>query len=275
MKAKRLTVDSDTIAYYESAGSGPAVLLIHGNFASGRIFQPQLESAVGKNYRLIAIDLPGHGQSSNASHPAATYSIAGYAAIVANIVKQLELESVVIVGWSLGGHIALEIIQILRDAKGVMIFGAPPLSFHPNVLQAFLLSPAIWSAYFLVNLSDAQANRFAKACFSPGSTNIPAFYSQDVRRTDPRASISSLASFWPTRFPNEVEAIKKMTVPLAIIHGEREQLVNRLYLQSLKVPTLWRGMIQIIPGAGHAASWDQPEYFNDLLGRFLHETTER
>ena len=53
------------IAIAESEGRGPAVLLIHGNSSCKQVFRNQLQGAIGREYRLIAMDLPGHGDSSD------------------------------------------------------------------------------------------------------------------------------------------------------------------------------------------------------------------
>jgi len=49
-------------------------------------------------------------------------------------------------------------------------------------------------------------------------------------------------------------------------------MVNVSYISSLTMPTLWRGAVQIIPKAGHAPHWEQPERFNTLLEAFIEET---
>ena len=69
VRALRLQVGQQRIAAYESAGTGRPIVLIHGNSASSRVWQKQLEGPLGRKYRLIAIDLPGHGDSAPAPHP--------------------------------------------------------------------------------------------------------------------------------------------------------------------------------------------------------------
>ena len=61
MQYDHLFIDEQRIVYTTSDGEGPAVLLIHGNSSSSRTFQPQLESELGRTYRMVAIDLPGFG----------------------------------------------------------------------------------------------------------------------------------------------------------------------------------------------------------------------
>ncbi len=73
---------------------------------------------------------------------------------------------------------------------------------------------------------------------------------------------------------NNVETVANMTVPLAVVHGAEDQLVNIDYIRSLKMPTLWRGEVQIIEGAGHAPHWERPESFNALLADFVADVTQ-
>lgn len=269
MTTKNVQVNSLSIAYRESSGKGQAILLVHGNSASSRVFQPQLESALGEKYRLVAIDLPGHGESSNASDPAATYCMPGYAEVIVSVAKQLGLEQAVFVGWSLGGHIVIEAIQQLPQAAGFMIYGTPPLAFPPDMAQAYLPNPAM-AAAFQPSLTDAEADGFALACLKPGATEIPEAFKEDIRRTDGQARAGLAASIRPNGYLDEVIAVAQMTAPLAIVHGEQEQLVNAAYIQSLTMPTLWRGAIQMVPDAGHTTNWEQPEQFNALLEAFIN-----
>ncbi len=269
MTTKTVQFNSLSIAYRESSGKGQAVLLVHGNSASSRVFQPQLESPLGEKYHLVAIDLPGHGESSNASDPAATYNMPGYAEVVVSVTKQLGLEQAVFVGWSLGGHILIEAIPQLPQAAGFMIYGTPPLAFPPDMANAYLPNPAM-AAAFQPSMTDAEADGFALACLKPGTTEIPVEFREDIRRTDGQARAGLAASIRPDGYLDEVIAVAQMTAPLAIVHGEQEQLVNAAYIQSLTMPTLWHGAIQVVPSAGHAANWEQPGQFNSLLESFIN-----
>ncbi len=90
-----------------------------------------------------------------------------------------------------------------------------------------------------------------------------------MRRADGRARAAVAASIRPGGYRDEVAVIQSMRVPLAVIQGEGEQLVSLDYLRSVRIPTLWRGEVQLIPGAGHAPHWEQPALFNALLSAFV------
>ena len=85
MKTQKIDAPNGAIAVHESAGQGPPVVLIHGNSSSSRVFSRQLDGPLGECFRLIAVDLPGHGESDDAKDPSA-YSLPGHARAVRAVV---------------------------------------------------------------------------------------------------------------------------------------------------------------------------------------------
>lgn len=269
METQTITINGQPVVYASSPGAGPAVLLIHGNSSSGRSFQHQLASELGARYRLVALDLPGFGRSQPVVNPAAL-GLQGWASIVRGLVEALSLDPVVLVGWSLGGHVALEAVGDLPAARGVLIFGTAPIGFPPAMDQIFLPNPAM-AAAFKDELSAEEMDAFLASFFAPGSATPPASFVEDIRASDGQARAAITASIRPGGYQDEVALVARLPIPLAVLHGAEEQLVNGAYLDSLAMPSLWRGAVQVIPGAGHAPHWEQPEAFNTLLAAFLEE----
>ena len=274
MQPKTLQLESQRISYYESDGSGAPIMFIHGNSSSGRVFQHQLEGELGKKHRVIAIDLPGHGDSDPAGDMSA-YDLPNYAAIVVAAAKALEIENAVFAGWSLGGHIVLQSVKSLPDASGFVIFGTPPLAFPPDMEKAFLPNPAM-SVAFKAVITEEEATAFAKAFFAPEAAIDVAPFVAAILKTDGNARAGLAASLAASNdgaqsHQDEVEIVGNMGAPLAILHGQEEQLVNGPYISALDIPLLWRGTVQIIPSAGHAPHWEQPEKFTTLLEAFVAE----
>ncbi len=266
MRLQILQLSSQKIAYYESSGAGSPVMFIHGNSASGRTFQKQLESTFGETHRLVAIDLPGHGDSDPAADLSA-YSLPGYAQVVAEAAQALNMEEAVFVGWSLGGHIVLEAHNLLPQAKGLAIYGTPPLAFPPDMENAFLPNPVV-NIGFTPDLTEEQATAYAAAFFAPDASVDLTPFIHDILRTDGQARAGLGASIQPDGYQDEVAVVANLSLPLAVLHGEAEQLVNVAYIRNLTMPTLWRGAVQIISGAGHAPHWEQPDQFNAQLAAF-------
>lgn len=272
MQQTQLEINGNRIVVYESGGRGPAVLLIHGNSADAQTFRHQLGGDFGKNHRVVALDLPGHGNSSAAADPEATYCLAGYASVVVEVVQRVQLVRPVVAGWSLGGHVALEAADWLTDAAGFLIYGTPPLGIPPAMEQAFLPNSAM-AAAFSATVSEEEAIAFANACLKPGAEAPPGLR-EAFLNTDGRARAHVGASVGVANYKDEVEIVANMETPLAVIHGAEEQLVNVDYIRGLAMPSLWRGEVQIIEDAGHAPHWEQPEQFNALLAEFVTDVRQ-
>src|SRR5271166_5113378 len=266
MKTRRIDAPNGAIAVHESDGQGPATVLIHGNSSSSRAFGRQLDGPLGARFRLVAIDLPGHGASKNAKD-ASAYSLEGHARAVLTAVDALGLGEARFIGWSLGGHVALEMAPDLPDARGFVIFGTPPLAFPVPMSEAFLPNPAM-GVGFAEKVDRTQAEAYVASFFAPGFRDVPEFFVDDVLRTDGRARSGAYASLAPGGYLDEAVVVRELKAPLAVLHGANDQLVNEAFFASLAMPTLWRGAVQVIPRAGHAPQWETPQAFDELIEAF-------
>ncbi|NET00736.1 MAG: alpha/beta hydrolase [Sphaerospermopsis sp. SIO1G2] len=267
MQPKMLQLPLQKIAYYESYGTGKPIILIHGNSSSGLSYQKQFNSPLGAKYRLIAIDLPGHGYSEPFAEMSA-YSIPGYAAVVAATAEALDVQDAIFVGSSLGGHIILEAQSQLPQAQGLVIFGTPPLATVLAIEELFLPNEAL-KIGFKADISVEEAQAYATSFFAPGVPVPQTPFINDILRTDGKARAGLAASVTQNAYEDEVEIVANLPIPLAIFHGQEEQLVNELYFDKLTIPTLWQNQVQVIAGAGHVPHWETPERFNELLENFM------
>lgn len=268
--SRMLTLGSQRIAVYDSGGQGPAVLLVHGNSSSSRVWHRCFEGELGRTHRLVAIDLPGHGQSADAEAGAreATYSIPGYAEVIRRAVAALSLETAVMVGWSLGGHAVLEASPELPQAAGFAIFGTPPLPFPlPASLDGAFLKLGLG---FMPDWSPEQAREYVTDFMATGVAP-PEFFVEDAMRTDGQARASLGASLATVGARDELRLVAGMTRPLAVLHGAQEQIVGLPYLESLvpSMPTLWQGRLQLIEDAGHALQWEMAQAFQRRIAAFV------
>jgi hypothetical protein len=99
MNQQPVSIGNQRIAFTQSPGAGRPVIFVHGNSSSARTWDPVMTGRFGRRFRCLALDLPGHGESGPAPDPA-TYSLPGYAAVLAGFAAATGAAGAVIVGWT-------------------------------------------------------------------------------------------------------------------------------------------------------------------------------
>ncbi len=262
------------LAYFQSEGNetspdSPTVLFLHGNSLSSRCFLGQMESPLGRKCRLTALDLPGHGMSAPAEDPAATYTMSGLGGIICEFVERVGLKDAVLVGFSLGGNLLVESLDLFPSAKGLMLIGTFLPSLPLDMPRMAYPHPAL-SSLFKDDLADEEINSLAAAFMKPG-TAPPSFVAEDIRKSDKRLRACLGKAIAQGRHRDEVSIVADLKIPLAVVIGAKDQITRQSYLRGLRMPSLWRGDLQVIPDAGHLALWEQPEKLNRLLEEFITE----
>lgn len=269
MKQLSVMIGRQRISYLENSvdPGRPTVLFVHGNSSSARTWLPVVSGDFGLRFHCLALDLPGHGQSAPAAD-VADYSLPGHAAVLAGFVRELGLDDAVVVGWSPGGQVVLEAVPALPAARGFVIFGAPPIASPAQLAQAFLPNPAM-GALFSAQVSESEARALAESFVAPGSPVDVGEFAAGFAATDAAARAGLGASAGQGRFSDELAIVSALDRPLAVVHGAGDQLVSLDHLRKLDIPALWRGEVQVIPGAGHAPHHETPQRFAALLTRFI------
>jgi pimeloyl-ACP methyl ester carboxylesterase len=258
------------MAWAESGGEGPTVLLVHGNSACKEIFGRQLVSALGLGYRMIAFDLPGHGASADAPDPTLTYSIHGYAAATMALLDQLKIDKAVIVGWSLGGHVALELMERWPGTVAAWITGTPPAS-GADMGEAFLPSEHM-GLTFKDSFTDEEAAIYAQETVGANVSLLP-WMVEACRRADGRFRPLMMQSAAEGRDLDGRKIAETSPLPLAVVSGSEEPFVNNAFLKSVAYRNLWDRKVHILDGLAHMPFWEDADRVNPLLGRFLDEVT--
>lgn len=266
--ARRRVLDTShgTIAVEECGEQGPPVLFIHGNSFCRAVFDAQLQSSLANNHRLIALDLPGHGESSNAPDPLRSYTLPAFAEAVAEVLEQLNASAAVVVGWSLGGHIGIELAARSRTLRGLMIVGTPPIP------------PNGWALGFRRGPHSPLAAQQEWSI-----ENRDAFLAKVFGRL-PEPRLREAATRADGRFRQRVfeaaregagvdqrHTVETLPVPLAVVNGAADTLINLDYLDTIAYANLWEGRCHRLDGLGHAPFWEAPDMFTPVLARFLKD----
>ena len=263
-----IKIQNQKICFYESKNDGIPVFLIHGNSLSSEVFKSQLNSPLLKKYRLIAPDLPGHGNSFRSSTPDADYYLPNLVAMLIEFINAFHFEKFFLYGNSLGGHLLINCLPHLTGVKGIAISGTPPLSAPPDMAACYLPNPATPLAFKSV-LSDVEINQLASAFCKPLSEYIPAI-AEIIQKSDPEFRATVGAGLMSGKNNDEIKLLNQANIPVAVIHGTEDSVVNLNYLEQIKIEK-WGGKVHLIENAGHLSFLENPKKFNLVLEQFLSD----
>lgn len=118
-----LALQNGTNLWYEDMGQGRPILLLHGWCFSSAIWRYQMDS-LSKNFRVIALDFPGHGSSGAGCD---TFTLESAAAAISRLSGLLGLRDVILCGWSLGAIVGLETLSLVSSKiSALVLVGATP-----------------------------------------------------------------------------------------------------------------------------------------------------
>src|SRR4051794_40247366 len=106
--------------YYETHGSGRPMVLLHGGLGSGEMFGPILP-ILAERHQVIAVDLQGHGRTADIDRPLDTRLMADD---IAALIDHLGLQQPDVVGFSLGGGVALQVAIKYPEKVGRLVSGS-------------------------------------------------------------------------------------------------------------------------------------------------------
>lgn len=258
-----------------SSKSNPAILFLHGNSTSSRIFEPLLNSPELKsNYQLVVFDFPGHGRSSDAPDPNRSYYQYAYAEAALEVVRYYNITQVIILGWSLGGHVALEFVSVLANAEkpadiriaGIMITGTPPV---PKQAIAGFRKDADVSALFNPEASEEDLIKVASVLTKSAP---PGWLVEDVLRTNRLAGRTMGAKFMEGYCSDQIKIVHDFKDGwIAVVNGGSEPILDLDYCDSVckGAPRLWRGECIRLKDEGHAPFFDNPQGFLTVFLDFV------
>jgi non-heme chloroperoxidase len=271
--------DNDIKIYYEDHGSGQPVVLIHGYPLNSDSWERQEPELLSAGHRVIRYDRRGFG---NSSRPTTGFDYDTFAADLNALLEHLELEDVVLVGFSMGTG---EVTRYLgkygsaRVRKAVLFGAIPPFLLKTNdnpegvdgqvfegIKAAIVKDRYAYFKDFLdnfYNVDKLAPDRISKQAWR-ASFNVAAGAS-------PHASYACVDT-WLTDFRAD---LPKIDVPVLVVHGTEDRILP-FESTAKRLPDLVANL-KLIPveGGPHNIGWTHPEESNKALLGFLAEDSGR
>lgn len=268
-EAGRIEVDGVDLSYWRAGHGERNIVFVHGNSGAKEVFYNQFEAFHDAGYTLLAVDLPGHGSSADAAAPEAQYTIPGYALIIKQVMDALDVKEPVLVGWSLGGHIVLEMAGRGFSPKALLTVGTPPAGPGGAAMQSAFLPKAFESATVRGEASREEMEMFAKDAYGTLDP-VPPFLVEAAVRTDGRAR-AVMGEHWMSGLGgcDQLVVAAGWTRPICVVHGLKDPFVSLDYIKQATWRNLWRNRVIEMAHCGHSPFLEDPAGFNATLNAFL------
>jgi len=266
-----VTTRDGTTIYFTDWGHGPAVVFSHGWPLQGDAWEDQMMFLAEHGYRVVAHDRRGHGRSAQVD---TGHDMDHYADDLAALTAHLDLRDAVHVGHSTGGG---EVVRYLarhgesRVAKAVLIAAVPPLmvkspsnpgGLPQDFFDDFQLQVATRRASFYVEIASGPFYGYNRAGAKPSQGVIWNWWRQGMMG-GAKAHHDGVAAFSQTDF---TEDLKKITVPVLVMHGDDDQVVPYADSAPLSAKLLKNGTLKTYKGFPHGMPTSEADTVNaDLL----------
>ncbi|WEK03146.1 MAG: alpha/beta hydrolase [Candidatus Devosia phytovorans] len=257
----------------DTGGTGRPVVLIHGWPLSGKAWEKQVPALAQAGYRVITYDRRGFGASGK---PADGYDYGTLANDLSDLIKDLDLENVTLVGFSMGGG---EVAKYVADhaeerLHSVVFAGAVPpyLMQGPDNPEGPLTKEK--AGEMEAGLKHDRAaffDQFTKGFFS--AKDVLKVSEEDrqkaialCQQSDQTAALGCMKSFGTTDFRDD---LTKVTVPTLVIHGDSDGVVPFEGSGKRTHQAIAGSQLVVVPDAPHGFNVSHAEEFNAALIAFL------
>ena len=266
---------------FRIAGSGPAILLIHG-IGDNSTTWSSVQSTLAQRFTVIAPDLLGHGKSDK---PRADYSVAAYANGMRDLLSVLDIERVTVVGHSLGGGVAMQFAyQFPQLVDRLILVGAGGVTKDVNFALRIASLPMGSEALALLRLpmvlpSLQLVGRVAGLAI--GRTGVGRDLPDMLRilrdLPEPTASSAFARTLravvdWRGQVVTMLDrCYLTESVPVQLIWGSHDSVIPVSHAQ-LAHSAMPGSQLEIFDGSGHFPFHDDPDRFVEVVEQFIGST---
>lgn len=244
---------------YRRAGAGPVLLLVHGYLGGAAQWQQEFDN-LSDRFDVIAPDLPGFGDAAAAP---CIDRIEGFAAHLAGLMDELEIDRFHLLGHSMGGMIAQDFAaRYAARIEKLILYGTGPLGLMPDRFETLEMSRRRLAEDGVARTIRRIGSTWFREGDAAQGFQVVADVGAKASQNSAQAGLDAM-SHWDGR-----AALSKLDMPSLVIWGDGDQS----YRWS-QVEALWRGLpdsqLAVIPGTAHAVHLEKSGLFQAIVKDFL------
>lgn len=254
----------DLTIEYSEAGDGSRVLLLHGWMASKEYWRQAPIHL--PEYRLVMPDLPGFGESSK---PRARYDRAFFRMSILRFLEFLGIESCVVVGHSMGGLIAADLVLSEQRKFSGLVLVSSPVGFSREMkpFPHYLREP--FSRLALgPGLKTSLTRKYIETTIGHVQGELMTFLLREASRAYWLAGTRTAEMIWKENIGKEMESLD---IPTLVVWGEEDSL-RAQGLDIVQKHLLSRAEFVFLRGCGHVPMLSHPTEFYGALRSFLRRS---
>ena len=261
--------------YYEDAGSGRPVVLVHGWPLSGRSWENQVPALVEEGYRVITYDRRGFGQSSQ---PWGGYDYDTFVADLHHLMEHLDLVDATLVGFSMGGGEVARYIGTYgsdeRVTRAVFASAIPPFLLKNDEHPEGAIDEATLTSFHEGIRGDRVAfvDGFVTNFFNVRgrtdlvSPQVHAYNATIAAFASAKGTLDCTTAFTRTDFRDD---LGRFTIPTLVIHGDSDAIVPIEASGRLTAEAIETSKLVVLKDAPHGLNVTHADEFNAELLAFL------
>lgn len=242
--------------HFVKKGSGKPILFIHGWNCSILFWKYNIDE-FARHYTVYAIDLPGFGKSPASMRE---YSISEYTRLVLSFIKKMKIKNPVIIGHSMGGAIALELISRYYGKIKSLVLVDTLAKKVPSILR-FLLIPYVGRLVHSLTLKNYHYLRYTDRVLFYNTKTYDDSVITEVMKTSQEASLRSLQSYAKTDFR---KILNRIDIPVFVVVGKKTIISMRGASKTL-AKSIKNSKLIVVSKAKHAPMLENPEEFNTMI----------
>jgi pimeloyl-ACP methyl ester carboxylesterase len=268
VRAEYIEVEPNVRLHVTDAGEGRAIVLIHGWPLSDEMYEYQYNFLISNHFRAIGITLRGFGKSDK---PYGVYDYEVFTRDIRYVLNTLEIEDAVLVGFSMGGSIAVRYVSKYNSAhvsKLVLCGAAAPIWTQRSDFKYNLPKSAVDELIELnyKNRPELLSN-FAKI-FSATETSLSEGIGSWLNGINISASSYATAQcLMALRDTDLRHDLKKISIPTLILHGKKDKICSFDLAEQMK-SAISNSQLVAFEESGHSMFLEETEKFNSELIKF-------